>query len=55
MLAFLSSGSSGSPEELLAALSVDITDPALWAESFAELERQVDEAVAAAAALNRSA
>ncbi len=47
-LDFLRSGGSAPPAELLARLGLDITAPAAWDEGFAELERMIAEAQAAA-------
>jgi oligoendopeptidase F len=45
-LEFLASGSSRSPQELLAPLGVDLRDPETWAHAFAEFDRCVVEAEA---------
>jgi oligoendopeptidase F len=45
-LDFLASGSSRSPQELLAPLGVDLRDPQTWAHAFAEFDRCVAEAEA---------
>ena len=47
-LDFLAAGGSGSPAELLAPLGLDLGDPSVWDDGFAELERMIDEAQAAA-------
>ena len=46
-LDFLAAGGSGSPAELLAPLGLDLGDPSVWDDGFAELERMIDEAQAA--------
>lgn len=43
-LEFLAAGGSGAPVDLLAALGLDLDDPATWDGGFAELERMIDEA-----------
>lgn len=43
-LQFLRAGASASPAELLRAFDIDLTDPAVWDEGFAEIERMVAEA-----------
>ena len=48
-LDFLAAGGSGSPAELLAPLGLDLADPAVWDDGFAELARMIDEAQAEAA------
>ncbi len=48
-LDFLAAGGSGSPAELLAPLGLDLADPSVWDDGFAELERMIDEAQAEAA------
>ncbi len=48
-LDFLAAGGSGSPAELLAPLGLDLGDPAVWDDGFAELGRMIDEAQAEAA------
>ena len=45
-LEFLASGSSRSPQELLAPLGVDLRDPQTWALAFAEFDRCLREAEA---------
>jgi oligoendopeptidase F len=45
-LDFLASGSSRSPQELLAPLGVDLRDPQTWAHAFAEFDRCIREAEA---------
>ena len=45
-LEFLSSGSSRSPQDLLAPLGVDLRDPQTWAHAFGELDRCIAEAEA---------
>jgi oligoendopeptidase F len=45
-LDFLASGSSRSPQDLLAPLGVDLRDPQTWAHAFAEFDRCVSEAEA---------
>jgi len=39
---FLASGASGSPEELLAIVGVDLSDPAIWDEGFSVLGEWID-------------
>ena len=46
-LDLLAAGGAGSPTDLLAPLGLDLNDPAVWDDSFAELERMIDEAQAA--------
>ena len=46
-LDFLAAGGSGSPAELLAPLGLDLGDPSVWDDGFAELVRMIDEAQAA--------
>jgi oligoendopeptidase F len=41
-LEFLSAGGSAAPAELLGALGLDITDPAVWDLGFAEMERMLE-------------
>jgi len=48
-LDFLAAGGSGSPAELLAPLGLDLGDPSVWDDGFAELERMIDEAQSASA------
>jgi oligoendopeptidase F len=43
-LEFLASGSSRSPQDLLAPLGVDLREPGTWEDAFAEFERCVTEA-----------
>ncbi|MGZ4333001.1 MAG: M3 family oligoendopeptidase [Gaiellaceae bacterium] len=50
-LDFLASGSSRSPQDLLAPLGVDLRDPQTWAHAFAEFDRCVAEAEQGVAAL----
>ena len=45
-LDFLSSGSSRSPQDLLAPLGVDLRDPQTWAHAFGEFDRCIAEAEA---------
>jgi oligoendopeptidase F len=45
-LDFLASGSSRSPQDLLAPLGIDLRDPQTWAHAFAEFDRCVTEAEA---------
>ena len=47
-LDLLAAGGSGAPAELLAPLGLDLGDPSVWDGGFAELERMIDEAQAAA-------
>jgi oligoendopeptidase F len=49
-LDFLAAGGSSAPADLLAALGVDVRDPATWDRAFDELERMVAEAEAEAEA-----
>jgi oligoendopeptidase F len=39
---FLSAGGSAGPADLLAALGVDVEDPAVWEPGFREMERMVE-------------
>ena len=39
-----SAGGSGAPAELLAPLGLDLGNPSVWDDGFAELERMIDEA-----------
>ncbi len=48
-LDFLAAGGSASPAELLAPLGLDLGDPSVWDDGFAELGRMIDEAQAASA------
>ncbi len=41
-IAFLAAGGSSSPAELLGALGVDLSDPAVWEPGFAEITRMVE-------------
>jgi oligoendopeptidase F len=50
-LDFLRQGGSASPADQLRALGVDIDDPRVWDDAFAEMSRQVDVALEAAAAV----
>lgn len=43
-LDLLAAGGSGAPAELLAPLGLDLDDPSVWDDGFAELERMIDEA-----------
>jgi oligoendopeptidase F len=43
-LDLLAAGGSGAPADLLAPLGLDLSDPAIWDDGFAELERMIDEA-----------
>ena len=43
-LDLLAAGGSGAPADLLATLGLDLADPAVWDDGFAELERMIDEA-----------
>ena len=43
-LDFLSAGGSGSPKEILAPMGLDLDDPSVWDDGFAEIERMIDEA-----------
>jgi oligoendopeptidase F len=45
-LGFLAAGGSAAPTELLAALGVDLEDPAVWEAGFREMERMVEAAEA---------
>jgi len=45
-LDFLSNGASRSPQDLLAAIGVDLRNPETWADAFAEFDRCVVEAEA---------
>jgi oligoendopeptidase F len=51
IIELLSSGSSRSPEELCAIVGVDLSDPGFWDHGLDLVERQLDNAEAAAAAL----
>jgi oligoendopeptidase F len=46
-LDLLAAGGSGAPAELLAPLGLDLGNPSVWDDGFAELERMIDEAQAA--------
>ena len=48
-LGLLAAGSSDSPANLLRAVGVDLDDPGVWDDAFAELQRMVDAAVEDAA------
>ncbi len=43
-LDLLAAGGSGAPADLLALLGLDLGDPSVWDDGFAELERMIDEA-----------
>ena len=43
-LDLLAAGGSGAPAELLAPLGLDLGNPSVWDDGFAELERMIDEA-----------
>ncbi len=45
-LDLLAAGGSGAPADLLAPLGLDLGDPSVWDDGFAELERMIDEAQA---------
>ena len=45
-LDLLAAGGSGAPAELLAPLGLDLGNPSVWGDGFAELERMIDEAQA---------
>ena len=45
-LDLLAAGGSGTPAELLAPLGLDLGDPSVWNDGFAELERMINEAQA---------
>ena len=45
-LDLLAAGGSGAPAELLAPLGLDLGNPSVWDDGFAELERMIDEAQA---------
>lgn len=47
-LDLLAAGGSGAPADLLAPLGLDLGDPSVWDDGFAELGRMIDEAQAAA-------
>jgi oligoendopeptidase F len=51
-LEFLASGSSRSPQDLLAPLGVDLRNPQTWADAFAEFDRCVSAAEAGVSALD---
>lgn len=44
---FLEAGGSSSPADLLGALGLDVNEPAVWDDGFAELGRMIDDARAA--------
>jgi oligoendopeptidase F len=54
-LALLSAGGSDSPERLLAAIGLDIADPAFWTGGLDLLEELLEQAEALAAQLSRAA
>ena len=39
---FLARGGSGSPDELLAILGVDLAGPDIWNDGFATIDRWID-------------
>jgi oligoendopeptidase F len=54
-LALLTAGGSDSPERLLAAIGLDIADPAFWKGGLALLEQLLEQAEALAAQVSRAA
>jgi oligoendopeptidase F len=50
-IAMLSAGGSKSPEELAAIAGLDLTDPGFWQSGLTLVERQLEEAEAAAEAI----